>query len=274
VAETRLLSSTKAPLIARIRALGARPGDDTGGRIVLDGVRLIEEALAADVPIEVCVYDPAAARTSPRLRTLLSALGSRGVRLVPAAARVVAAAGQVETSQGVVAVAVPPAASPAANLDHAALLLVVADGIQDPGNLGTIVRVADAAAATAVAVTGSAANLHHPKTVRATMGSLFHLPAFPMDRTRLVAALRTRGTRILVADQRGSTDYRVADYAPPVALVLGSEAHGADPEWHAAAAESVRIPIYGRAESLNVAMAAALLLYEARRAPRPAEVGR
>jgi TrmH family RNA methyltransferase len=274
VAEPRLLSSTKSPLIARIRALGARRGADARGRVVLDGVRLIEDALAAGIPIEVCVYDPAAMRTSPRLSALLGDLSSRGVRLVPAAARVVAAASQVETSPGVVAVAVPPAVSPEAILSRAALLLVVADGIQDPGNLGTIVRVADAAAATAVVVTGSAANLHHSKTVRATMGSLFHLPTFRMDRATLIATLRTHAARVLVADPQGSTDYSVADYTPPVALVLGSEAHGPDPAWHDVAAGRLRIPIYGRAESLNVAMAAALLLYEARRAPRTAEVGR
>ena len=274
MAEPRLLSSTKSPLIVRIRALGARLGADARGRVVLDGVRLIEEALAADVPIEVGVYDPAEARTSPRLGTLLTALRGRGVRLVPAAARVVAAAGQVETSQGVVAVAAPRAVAPEAILSHDELLLVIADGIQDPGNLGTIVRVADAAAATAVAVTGAAANLHHPKTVRATMGSLFHVPAFQMDRAALIATLRTHAVRVLVADQRGSTDYGVADYTTPIALVLGSEAHGPDPAWYVVASGTLRIPIYGRAESLNVAMAAALLLYEARRAPRTAEVGR
>lgn len=272
--EPRPLSSTRSPLIARIRAVGARPGADPAGRIVLDGVRLIEEALAADVPVELCVYDPAAARASERLAALLTTLRSRGVRLVPAAARVVAAAAQVDTSQGVVAVAAPPAASLATVFDHPRLLLVVADGIQDPGNLGTIVRVADAAAATAVAVTGPAASPRHPKTVRATMGSLFHLPVFEMDHAALREALRARGVRVLVADQHGSIEYSGADYSPPVALVVGSEARGPDPQWRAAAVGTLRIPIYGRAESLNVAMAAALLLYEARRAPRTAEVGR
>jgi TrmH family RNA methyltransferase len=274
VAEARPLSSTRSPLIARIRALGARPGADPAGPVVLDGVRLIEAALAADVHVEVCVYDPAEARAAPRLGALIGALRSRGVRLVPAVARVVAAAGQVETSQGVVAVAVPRAASPAEAVGPAHLLLMVADGVQDPGNLGTIVRVADAAGATAVAVTGPAAGVRHPKTVRATMGSLFHLPVVEMDRAALITMLQTRGARILVADHRGATVYSDGDYTPPVALVVGSEAHGPDPQWRAAATDTLRIPLYGRAESLNVAMAAALLLYEARRAPRTAEVRR
>lgn len=272
MAGPRLLSSTKAPLVRRIRALAARSTRDAEGRFVLDGVRLIEEALAANVPLEVCVYDPAAPRASSRLAALLETLRDRGVRLVPAAPHVIAAASQVETPQGIVAVAGFPQTAPAAALDDAALLLVVADGIQDPGNLGTIVRVADAAAATAVAITGTAADPHHPKTVRATMGSLFHLPVFEMETEALIGALWDRAVRVLVADQRGATEYSSADYRPPIALVFGSEAVGPDPRWIAAAAAMLRIPIHGRAESLNVAMAAGLLLYEARRARRGEEV--
>jgi len=274
VVEPRRLLSARAPLVKRIRALAARPARDADHRLVLDGIRIIEEALAARVPIDVCLYDPAAAGRSIRLAALLGTLRGHGVRLVPAAPHVVAAASQVETSPGIVAVAVPPASDPGPVIDDDRLLLVVADGIQDPGNLGTIVRIADAAAATAVAVTGTAADSHHPKTVRATMGSLFHLPVFEMETGEVIEALRARRIRVLVADQRGVVDYMSADYRPPAALVFGSEAHGPDPRWTTAATATVRIPIYGRAESLNVAMAAALLLYEARRAPRGAEVGR
>ena len=274
MAGPRLLTSAKAPVIKRIRALAAHSTRDSEGRFVLDGVRLIEEAIAADVPLDVCVYDPAAPRTSPRLAALLGTLRDRGVRLVAAAPRVVAAASQVETSQGIVAVARMPWTAPAAVLDAPTLVLVVADGIQDPGNLGTIVRIADAAAATAVAVTGSAVDPYHPKTVRATMGSLFHLPVFALQTEALVDALRERSVRVLVADEDGAIEYSAVDYRPPVALVFGSEAHGPDPRWTAAADATLRIPIYGRAESLNVAMAAGLILYEARRARRGAEVRR
>ncbi len=268
MAGPRLLSTTKAPLVKRIRALASRTQRDAEGRLALDGIRLIEEALAAGMPIEVCVYDPAATRTSTRLAALIGALRDRRVRLVPATPHVVAASSQVETSQGIVAVAGIPATAPAATLADPALLLVVADGVQDPGNLGTIIRIADAAAATAVAATGAAADPHHPKTVRATMGSLFHLPVFEMETGALIRALQNHAVRVLVADQRGAVEYTAADYRPPVALVLGSEARGPDPRWDGVASAILRIPIYGRAESLNVALAAGLLLYEAHRAPR------
>lgn len=270
MAGLRPLSSTNSPLVKRIRALGARSPRGRADRFVLDGVRLIEEAVAAGVVLEVCLYDPAAG-TAPRVNALLAVLRAAGVRLVPAAPHVVAAASQVETPQGIVAVAHRPRFPPEVPLDAAALL-VVADGVQDPGNLGTIVRVADATAATAVLVTGAAADPYHPKTVRAAMGSLFHLPVFKMDAAALIGTLRDHAVRVLVADRRGAVDYRAVDYSPPVALVLGSEAHGPDARWMTAAAAQVCIPIYGRAESLNVALAAGLLLYEARRVPRGAEV--
>ena len=241
---------------------------------MLDGVRIVEEALAARIPIDVCLYDPAASRASVRLSSLLGALRANAVRLIPAAPHVIAAVSQVETSQGIVAVAVMPASDPSLVLDDAGLLLVVADGIQDPGNLGTIIRIADAAAASGVAVTGTAVDPHHPKAVRATMGSLFHVPVFEIETAALVDALRARTARVFVADQRGAIEYTAADYRPPVALVFGSEAQGSDPRWMAAAGATLRIPIYGRAESLNVAMAAALLLFEARRGSRGVEVVR
>jgi TrmH family RNA methyltransferase len=147
-------------------------------------------------------------------------------------------------------------------------LRAVADGVQDPGNLGAIIRAADAAGASGVLVTGGV-DPHHPKVVRASMGSLFHLPVVALSLPQARDLLTRAGVRVLVADPRGEVEYTRADYTPPVALVVGSEARGPDPAWREVAAGTVRIPLYGRAESLNVALAAGLLLYEARRRQPP-----
>jgi len=259
------ITSTKNPLVKRIRGLAERDAREAEDRMVVEGVRMIEEVLAAGMPVDLLVYDPAAA-TGARAGALLERARSRGVRLVTAAPHVLAACSQVETPQGIVAVVGRPRASLAGVLTAPDLLLVVLDRIQDPGNLGTIVRVADAAGATAVLATQGSVDVHNPKAVRATMGSLFHLPVLAVERAGLLGALRERQVRILVADQRGATAYTEADYRPPIALVLGSEGAGPDPAWLPAAAAAVRIPLYGRADSLNVAVAAGLLLYEARRA--------
>src|SRR5437870_2411249 len=128
--------------------------------------------------------------------------------------------------------------------------------------------VPDAAGATAVLATHGTVDPSNPKVVRATMGSLFHLPVVTAPAEEAVALLRRHGVRILVADQSGAISYEEADYRAPLAVVLGNEGEGPDPAWRAVAEATVRIPLYGRAESLNVAVAAALLLYEVRRKRR------
>ncbi len=185
--------------------------------------------------------------------------------VVAASAHVVAACSQVETPQGIVAIAARPLALLADVVRDRQALLVIADRIQDPGNLGTIIRIADAAGATGVVAIAGTVDPFNPKTVRATMGSIFHLAIAEAAVDDAVEALADRGVRILVADQHGAVDFLDADYRRPCAVVVGNEGQGVDARWIEHAAATVRIPLYGRAESLNVAVAAALLLYEARR---------
>ena len=259
------ITSTKNPLVKRLRALAERTAREAEGQMVVEGVRLVAEALAERVPIELLFYDPKAGAKDTRISELVGKASAAGARTIEATPHVIAACSQVDTPQGILAVVEVPAVDLSVILEAPDLLLVVADRLQDPGNLGTIVRVADAAGASAVAVTRGSVDPHNPKAVRATMGSLFHLPVAEVDRDDLVRQLAERGIRILVADQHGAEDYTAASYASPVVVVLGGEAEGVHPLWREAAATLVRIPLYGRAESLNVAIAAALLLYEARR---------
>lgn len=259
------ITSTKNPLVKRIRSLADRTNRDAEGRMAIEGVRLVEEALAAGVRAELLLYDPDAQRENSRIKDLLESASAQGIRTIEAASHVIEAASEVETPQGVIAVLEIPRHDLGRVLETHDLLLVVVDRIQDPGNLGTIIRVADAAGASAVTVTRGTVDPQNPKTVRATMGSLFHLPVVEVDAASLAAELKRRGVRIVVADQHGALEYTSVSLRRPLALVLGNEATGADPLWREAAEAVVRIPIYGRAESLNVAIAGALLLYEARR---------
>lgn len=223
----------------------------------------MESALAAGAAIEqlLVVEDP----QHPRLGALVAAARARDIPVVPVAAHVLAAISEVETPQGVVAVIrrPPPAADPIPV--HPDLLLLVVDRVQDPGNLGTMLRTADAAGATAVVLLPGTVDPYNPKSLRASMGALFHLPVLEWPVHRLRPFLRERGMRLLAADVAGAVDYRAADYRRPLALAVGNEGEGVEPELLAAADAVVRIPISGRAESLNVAVAAALLLYEAGR---------
>ena len=179
------------------------------------------------------------------------------------------------TPQGIVAtcrfVDVPPAQA----LAGAPRLVVLCDRVRDPGNLGTVVRCADAFGADAVLVSTDSVDLYNPKTVRASTGSLFHLPvAVEVDLADAVARARASGLVVLGADGAASETTedlsRSGALAGPVLWVLGNEAWGLPTDRAAQLDRLVRLPMYGRAESLNLATAAAVLLYATATAQRTA----
>nr|WP_246304657.1 RNA methyltransferase [Nocardioides thalensis] len=150
-------------------------------------------------------------------------------------------------------------------------LVAICADIRDPGNAGTVIRCADAAGADAVVFAGDSVDVYNPKTVRASVGSLFHLPvAIERDAAAAVRAAREAGLTVLAADGGGEVDLFDSDelLARPTAWLLGNEAWGLPEELAALADHRVRIPIHGRAESLNLATAAALCLYASARAQR------
>ncbi len=260
----RTLTSIKNPLVSTIRTLGDPRHRRVEQRLVVEGVRMLEEVLDAGVAVDVLLYDPTL-RDHARATRVLERARTAGIRLIPAHPRVIAACSQVKTPQGMIAVVHEPRVDLASVLGARQLLLVVADRLQDPGNLGSLIRIADAAGATAVAVTAGSVDPYHAKVVRATAGSLFHLPVIPVIPEAAIPLLLTHRVRIFAADQAGTVDYTEVDYRPPVALVVGNEGEGLDQQWIAAATATIRIPHYGRADSLNVAVAAGILLYEAQR---------
>ncbi|WP_205305015.1 RNA methyltransferase [Nocardioides sp. 616] len=152
-------------------------------------------------------------------------------------------------------------------------LVSVGADVRDPGNAGTVIRTSDAAGADAVVLSGHSVDPYNPKTVRATVGSLFHLPlVISEDSEAVVAALRTAGLRVLAADGAGERDLHdpalEADLGGPTAWLFGNEAHGLPEALATLADDRVSIPIHGRAESLNLATAAALCLYASARVQR------
>ena len=150
-------------------------------------------------------------------------------------------------------------------------LAVICADVRDPGNAGTVLRTADAMGADAVVLAGSSVDAYNPKTVRATVGSLFHLPfAIEPDPVAAVRAAQQRGLTVLAADGAGEVDLFDADLSGPTAWLFGNEAWGLPDELAALADQRVSIPIHGRAESLNLSTAAAICLYASARAQRAA----
>lgn len=228
----------------------------------MEGAQAVREALDADAVVHELFVTCPAARRNP---DLLDRATGRGVRVSPVTDEAAEALSGTVTPQGLVAVC-DLVDAPLADVLGGATFVAVCAGIADPGNVGTVVRVADAAGCGGVVLAGDTVDPHNGKAVRASTGSLFHLPlARDRDAQGVLDACRAAGLVTLVADGHGETalyDPELAGVlAGPVAWVFGSEAHGAAREVIDAADHQVRVPVLGRAESLNLATAAAVCLY-------------
>ncbi|MCW2737745.1 MAG: methyltransferase [Nocardioides sp.] len=226
-----------------------------------DGPKAIEGALS----VEGCVVEVFA--TPAALEQYAVLLG--GTDVTPVDDRAMASMSDSVSPAGVVAVC----RHFDAPLEHVVTasprLLVICADVRDPGNAGTVIRTADAAGADAVVLAGQSVDPYNPKTVRATVGSLFHLPfAIAPDPATAVRAAQARGLRVLAADGAGEVDLFEADLGVPTAWLFGNEAWGLPEELAALADQRVAIPIHGRAESLNLSTAAAVCLYTSARAQR------
>jgi TrmH family RNA methyltransferase len=248
--------------VSVIRKLGSRRGREETGCFTAEGVRLVEEVLESRWAVDFLAYTAAAAG-SPRTAALLDRARARGLQPVVLDERRMKSLSGTVTPQGVLAVVRRPARDWTELLDRSLSLVVILDGLQDPGNVGTVIRAADAAACDGVVCLPGTSDPFGPKAVRSSMGSVLHLPVYTgVPAQDLSAGLVAQGVRLLVADPGGESVPAGEDLRGPVALVLGSEARGPGASWQGLGVTRVRIPMPGRAESLNVALAAGVILYE------------
>jgi TrmH family RNA methyltransferase len=254
------------PSIQRLRRLsGRRAARLEEGAFVIDGPTLLREALEAGVHLTEVF---AVADAAP---DLVEAAVAAGAELHTVRLEVLARATDTVTSQGVAAVGRHPATTVETAIEASAqgpLTLVLVD-VQDPGNAGTLLRAAEAAGAAAVLFCGASVDPWSPKCVRASAGALFHLPvASGGESTTVLAQLAEHGVRTVATVVRDGTPYDHLDLTGPVAVVLGSEAHGLPAEVADQVDDRATIPMAGRSESLNVAMAGSVLCFESLRQRR------
>jgi TrmH family RNA methyltransferase len=261
-----MISSASNPIVKRLRALGA-PAPQTRRAekaFVVEGVRAVEEALNGGARPTLLLYEPETLGQTPRGATLLKRV-ERLPGAQEASRAALAAATETVQPQGLVAVfpfPAWPAPEPAAQP-----LYLILESIRDPGNLGTILRSAEAAGVTACWLTPDCVDLYNPKVVRAGAGVHFRLPCYvEQDWPAIRGALSGLGVTLVAAlDARGEIPYYGVDWRAPAALIVGNEAHGLSPAATQAATARVAIPMRGAAESLNAAMAASVVLFEALR---------
>ena len=226
-----------------------------------DGPKAVEGALSVDG----CVVEVFA--TPSALEHYADLLGA--VDVSPVDDRALASLSDSVSPAGVVAVCRHIDAPLGHVVAASPRLLVICADVRDPGNAGNVIRTADAAGADAVVLAGQSVDAYNPKTVRATVGSLFHLPfAIEPDPVAAVRAAQARGLKVLAADGAGEVDLFEADLDGPTAWLFGNEAWGLPEELAALADQRVAIPIHGQAESLNLSTAAAVCLYASARAQR------
>jgi len=237
-----------------LRALLSRKGRNKAGRYLIEGPRMAEEALEWDVPLAEAFIAPEAGEA---IEEIGDRLAEAGVPFTRVSEKDLRSVSDVVTPQGVLLVGhreMPPPVPQAG-------LIVLLDTIQDPGNVGTLLRAADAFGADAVLACQGSADVMSPKVLRAAMGSAFHLPIIrtgPSGET--AAGMASAGFTILAATLDGEDPYALESLPEKTVLVLGNEAGGVHPKVLQVADRRVTIPIPGPAESLNVAMAGAVLL--------------
>ncbi|MFD9869318.1 TrmH family RNA methyltransferase [Streptomyces niveus] len=269
------LISPRSPRVVAARRLVRRAFRSKERRFIAEGPQAVREAVehrgedGAPTLVELFTTVEAAERYAD----IVAAARAAGVRVHHADADVVADVSQTVTPQGLLGVCRFLDSPFESILRARPRLVAVLAHVRDPGNAGTVLRCADAAGADAVVLTDASVDLYNPKSVRASAGSLFHLPvAVGVPVEEAVAGLRGAGVRVLAADGAGEDDLDdeldAGTMGGPTAWIFGNEAWGLPAETRALADAVVRVPIHGRAESLNLATAAAVCLYASARAQR------
>ncbi|MEV7286561.1 RNA methyltransferase [Streptomyces sp. NPDC093252] len=267
------LISPRSPRVGAARRLGKRNFRGKERLFLAEGPQAVREAGAQpETLVELFVTVEAAERYAD----IVGAARSGGARVHLASDEVIADISTTVTPQGLVGVCRFVDTPFAEILKARPRLVAVLAHVRDPGNAGTVLRCADAAGAEAVVLTDASVDLYNPKAVRASVGSLFHLPvAVGVPVAEAVAGLKGAGVRVLAADGAGDRDLDdELDHGTmggPTAWVFGNEAWGLPEETRALTDAVVRVPIHGRAESLNLATAAAVCLYASARAQRAPE---
>lgn len=258
-----LISSRSNKTVKYLKGLGLARNRQKEGRFLIEGVRIIEEAIENPGCMERLIVTPQAA-SSDRQAALIETARERGIETMWVADRVIDYLSETKTSQGVMA-QVRPVDFTVDDLERGQTpLIIVAHLLQDPGNLGTIVRVAEAAGAGGVVITPGTVDFFNPKALRATMGSIFRLPTYRADSLeKFLVHFKEKGYQVVAAMVSGKKKYFEVNLMKPTIMLLGQEAAGLPADASRLSDVRVSIPMATMIDSLNVASAAGVILYEA-----------
>ena len=251
-----MISSSQNPKTKLARTLMGRPKERREAEAFLaEGVRLVEEAFAANWPFRFVLYSD---ELSERGKELIKKLEDKKIDVEKVESRLLQSLSETETPQGIIAVL----KNSQLPIPKSSNFILIPDSIRDPGNLGTLLRTADAAGVQAVLIPPETTDAFAPKVVRAGMGAHFRLPIQSMSWDEIRE--RTKGLQLFIADMDGQSCWET-DFRQPLALIVGGEAEGASEKARKLANAFVKIPMAGKTESLNAAVAGSVLMFEVMR---------
>jgi TrmH family RNA methyltransferase len=272
-----MLTNIGSDRVRSVRALSRRAVREREGLFLAEGPQAVSEVVAHRPDAVQDLYFEARgseAQAGTRQAAVLDAARESGLSVREVSHEVLVAMSDALAPQGVIAVCRPVDVHLDAVLDSRPRFVVILTNVRDPGNAGTVIRGADAAGADAVLVSDSSVDIYNPKVVRSTVGSLFHLPIVTgMPIAILLDRVRAAGLALLAADGTGDTLLGDIDLTRSHAWVMGNEAWGLEPNVRDACDAVVRVPIYGKAESLNLAMAATLCMYQSAGVQKRSRIG-
>jgi len=255
------VSSVANPVVKEIAGLALAKNRKASGRFIAEGLKLVADGVDAGWAIDTLVY-AAAAGAQPLVQRLAATCHARGGRVLSVTDAVLAKISRRDNPQTVIGIFHQRLTAPETIRPTAEDVWVALEQVRDPGNLGTIVRTADAVGAAGVILIGATVDPFSPEAVRATMGSIFHVALAKASAPAFATLAGRWPGRIVGTHLAAPTDYRSEDYTGPVLLVMGGEQAGLSPAVADLCGALVRIPMTGRADSLNLAVATGVMLFE------------
>ncbi len=246
------IESSKNPQIKQWKKLHTKKERDKTGTFIIEGFHLVEEALKSNAIIQELIIS--------ETTDIPSSWNVDNLSITIVTEKIMTEISDTDSSQGVAAICEQYSQS---GEGHFTTLLLV-DAVQDPGNLGTMIRTADAAGIDAVIIGDGSVDVYNSKVIRSTQGSIFHIPILKEDLHRTIDQLKQNGIPIYGTSLKDAIDYKKVSAQDAFALLVGNEGNGVHPELLAKTDQNLYIPIYGKSESLNVAVAAGILLYHLR----------
>jgi len=262
------LTSLQNTRVRQAQRLRSKRGRQQQGKIIIDGGREILRAANAGCQIIEVFLCPEWSEAAGS-ESLCQQVIDHGLPIVSVTETIMQRLAYGDRTDGLVAVALAPAPTPLSTWDPPSEgLVAVLEKVEKPGNVGALIRTADASGVTALVLADAASDLYSPNTIRASIGTVFSFPVFQATAESTLSWLQQHEFQIWACQVDGKTEYHAVDWQGKAALVLGSEAYGLTPVWNTEGVDSVVLPMLGTADSLNVSITGAVLFYEALRQRR------